>query len=88
MYRQSTQNVKSTDINVFGSYEFYELNTTSHKYMFTTLVNLQSPHSSVVYPQLMLEAVLRLATKDPEFEFKTKSTPYPLQEALEKKSFS
>ena len=56
--------------------------------MFTTLVNITSPHSSVLFPQFMLEAVLRLATEDPDFEFKTKSTPYPLQDVINKSSFS
>ena len=46
--------------------------------MFTTLVNITSPHASILYPQFMLEAILRLATGDSEFEFKTKSTPYPI----------
>ena len=56
--------------------------------MFTTLVNITSPHSSVLYPQIMLEAVLRLATGDPDFEFKTVSTAYPIQDHIKGNEFS
>jgi len=71
-----------------GSFEFFELNKTSHQYMFTTLVDISSPHSSILYPQVMLEGVLRLATGDPEFEFKTRSTPFTTLESHKTDSLS
>ena len=36
----------------------------------------------------MLEAILRQATEDSEFEFKTKSTAYPIQENIKKDQFT
>ena len=78
IYNETAEGKKVSESTQYGSYEFFELNSTSHHYMFTTLVNITSPHASILFPQFMLEAVLRLATDDPEFEFKTKSTAYPI----------
>jgi hypothetical protein len=36
----------------------------------------------------MLEAILKLATGDPDFEFQVMSTPYPLLDGLKKESFT
>ena len=36
----------------------------------------------------MLEAILRQATDDSEFEFKTKSTAFPIQENIKQDQFS
>jgi len=33
----------------------------------------------------MYESILKVATDDPEFEFKTRSTPYPLTEEITKR---
>ena len=88
IYSETVENAAATDNDHYGSFEFYELNTTSHRYMFSTLVNITSPHASVLYPQFMLEAILKLATDDPEFEFKVKSTPYPIQAEIDKRKFS
>ena len=38
---------------------------------------MTSQDVSVLYPQFMYESILKVATDDPEFSFKTKSTPYP-----------
>ena len=69
---------ESTDYNQLGSFEFFELNMTSNKYMFTTLVDITSPHTSILFPQFALEAILKVATRDPDFEFRTRSTPFAI----------
>ena len=68
----------SGDYSQFGSFEFFELNSTSNKYMFTTLVDITSPHASILFPQFALDAILKVATRDPEFEFRTRSTPFAI----------
>ena len=38
-----------------------------------------------LFPAFMYESILKVATDDPEFEFKTRSTPYPLTEEITKR---
>ena len=38
---------------------------------------MTSDASAVLFPQFMYESILKVATGDPEFEFRTRSTPYP-----------
>ena len=78
IYEKMTGRVAET----YGSFDFFELDSQDHKYFFTTLVDITSPHSSVLFPQFMLEAILRQVTDDSEFEFKTKSTAFPIQENI------
>jgi len=40
----------------------------------------------MLYPQFMYESILKTATGDPEFEFKTRSTPYPVNKELQRQS--
>ena len=42
-----------------------------------TYVNLTSDESVACFPQFMYESILKIATGDPGFEFKTKSMTYP-----------
>ena len=39
---------------------------------------MTSPDASVLFPQFMYEAILRVANDDPQFEYKVRSTPYPV----------
>ena len=43
-------------------------------------VNLTSQDAAGLFPQFMYESILQTAIEDPEFEFKTRATPYALQE--------
>ena len=70
---------------MYGSYEVFQVNTDDHEYKFVTHVNMTSGASVILYPQFMYESILKLATGDPEFEFKTKSTPYPLTYELKRR---
>ena len=47
---------------------------------------MTSSASSVIYPQFMYESILKTATGDPEFEFRTRSTPYPVSNELRVRS--
>ena len=62
----------------YGSYEIYEADTEAQKYKFISYVNLTSKDSAQLWPQFMYESILKVATDDPEFEFKVRSTGYPL----------
>ena len=62
---------------LYGSYEMFQANTETHDYKFITYCNLTSAESVITYPMFMYESILKIATNDPEFEFKTRSTPYP-----------
>ena len=44
------ETLTQSDFGQLGSFEFFELNTTSHQYMFTTFVDISSPHASILYP--------------------------------------
>ena len=39
---------------------------------------MTSPDVSVLFPQFMYESILKVANDDPEFEFKVRSTAYPV----------
>jgi len=63
---------------MYGSYEIYEANKRNQTYKFVSYVNLTSTASVALFPAFMYESILKVATSDPEFEFRTRSTPYPL----------
>ena len=43
-----------------------------HHYKFMTYVNITSPFSTMVYPQFMIESILKNALDDDSFEFKVR----------------
>jgi len=70
---------------MYGSYEMYEANKEEQTYKFVSYVNLTSTASVALFPSFMYESILKIATDDPEFEFKTRSTPYPLTYEIKKR---
>ena len=70
---------------MYGSYEIYEANKQNQTYKFVSYVNLTSTASVALFPGWMYESILKVATDDPEFEFKTRSTPYPLTYEIRKR---
>ena len=70
---------------MYGSYEIFEANRLSQNYKFVSYVNMTSSASSILYPQFMYESILKTATGDPEFEFKTRSTAYPVNYELKRR---
>jgi len=63
---------------MYGSYEIFQADRKNQSYKFVSYVNLTSSDSVALFPQYMYESILKVATDDPNFEFKTRSTPYPL----------
>ena len=49
-----------------------------HKYRFISYVNVTVPYSSALFPQFMLESILKTAFDDDDFEFKVKAKPFPV----------
>ena len=48
-----------------------------HKYKINSFVNITNPFSTQLYPQFIIEGVLKEALGDDDFEFKLRSTPMP-----------
>jgi hypothetical protein len=67
---------------MYGSYNIYEANTKTQSYKFVSFVNLTSQDASALYPSIMYESILRAATKNPEFSYKLRCTPYPLTDSI------
>lgn len=47
-------------------------------YNIINFLNVTSQDVTALYPQYMYQAILRVATGDPEFNFDVTSTPYPI----------
>jgi len=61
----------------YGAYQFYEMDDEKKKYKFLTYVNVTSPFATQLYPQYMIESVLKSAFDNEDFEFKVRTTPFP-----------
>lgn len=71
---------------MYGTYEIFHANKTSQEYKFVNYINLTSDLSVVTFPAYMYESILKVATGDPEFEFKTRSTPYPITYEIKRRT--
>ena len=72
----------------YGSYQFFEMDEEKHQYKILSYVNVTSPYSALLYPQFIVESVLRNALDDDEFELKFRTTPFPApHETVSKGSF-
>ena len=61
----------------YGSYQLFEMDEKRHKYKVITYVNMTSPFSTMLYPQFIIESIMKDAFKDDKFEFKFRTTPLP-----------
>jgi len=50
----------------------YEADLDTQQYKFMSFVNLTSSDASGLYPQFMYESILKVATQDENFKFKTR----------------
>lgn len=66
----------------YGTYEIYSADTTAQKYQFVTFINETAQDSANLFPQFMYESVMKVATKNSDFKFKTRLTPYTPMKAL------
>ena len=55
----------------------YQADTKYDSYMFYSYVNMTQSEGVSLYPQFMYESILKVATGNPNFEYKVRNTPYP-----------
>ena len=59
-----------------------------HSYKFFTFVNITESFSKQLYPQFMIESVMKNAMENDDFEMKVRSTPFPMPAEVEGKYFT
>ena len=62
----------------YGSYQIWHANKKTNLYQIVSFINITSQDVTALYPQYMYQAILRVATGDPEFNFEITTTPYPI----------
>lgn len=70
------------DLQAYGAYYLYELNNSTKQFKVGTFINTTQTDSAALYPQLMYESILKLATGDPKLKFSVFNTPFPLTKDL------
>ena len=55
-----------------------------HHYKFLSYVNCTDLYSTQLFPQFMIESVMKTALNDDDFELKIRSTPFPIPAATNK----
>jgi len=58
------------------------MDETRHKYKVISYVNVTSPWSSALYPQFLIESIMKTALKDDDFEFKVRVSSLPVPKEL------
>jgi len=66
----------------YGSYQIFQANKKSNLYQIVNYLNVTSQDVTAMFPQYMYQAILRVATDDPTFNFDVTSTPYPIYQAF------
>ena len=61
----------------YSGYQIYEANNITNQYKFYNFLNMTNQDAAGLYPQFMYEAILKSATRNPEFKFKVRNTPFP-----------
>ena len=62
----------------FGSYNIFEANKITNQFKIVNYLNITSQDVTALYPQYMLQAILRTATDDPDLNFDVTSVPFPI----------
>ena len=62
----------------YGSFQIYQANKQSQLYQIVSYINATSPDATAMFPQFMNQAILRVATGDPEFTFNVINAPFPI----------
>ena len=71
-----------------GAYQFYEMDEDEHKYKILSYSNLTAPFSTSLFPQFILESVMKTALNDDSFEFNVKVSSLPTPaDVLDKGAF-
>lgn len=56
-----------------------------HKYKILSYSNITAPFSTSLFPQFILESVMKTALNDDDFEFKVKVSPMPTPKDIKDK---
>ena len=62
----------------YGSYQIYQANTKSNLFNIVQYLNVTSQDATAMFPQYMYQAILRVATGDPDLEFNVINYPFPV----------
>jgi len=62
----------------YGSYNIFLANKLTNQFLIVNYLNITSQDVTALYPQYMLQAILRTATDDPELNFDVTSVPFPI----------
>lgn len=61
----------------YGSYYIYEANNATNQFKVATFINITSNEVANFYPQYVYDAILKCATGNKDFIFKTTNVPFP-----------
>ena len=62
----------------YGSYQIYSANKKTNLYQIVSYLNVTSSDVTAMFPHYMYQAILRVATDDPNFNFDVTTQPYPI----------
>lgn len=54
------------------------MDEVNHQYKVNVYVNLTSSHATALYPQFLIQSILKGAFEDDDFEFNLRLTPMPI----------
>ena len=60
----------------------FRADSINHQYQFLNYLNLTSRYAPGYFPAFMYESILKTATNDTEFEFKTRSSGLPVMHEI------
>jgi len=72
------RNVGPGDPYRYGSYYLYQADAITHQYKIATIVNSTSQDAPGAFPAFAYESILRLATRNQNFNLKFINSPFPV----------
>ena len=69
--------VRSIGSSKTGKSSKKQVDEEKHQYKFYNFVNTTNQDAGGLYPQFMYEAIIRKATRNKNFKYKVRSTPFP-----------
>jgi len=66
----------------YAGYQLYDVDQDRNQYDFYNFLNMTNADAGSLYPQFMYEAILKHASRNKEFKFKVRNTPYPKNEQV------
>ena len=62
----------------YGSYQLFKADKKNHFYQMIAYLNTTSQDVTAMYPHFMYNAILRVATENPDFIYDITTAPYPI----------